>query len=80
MTNETLLDLIAKHNAAVTFFSTLDDVVIPLTALLRMMPLADKQTALGRALTKEAREMGIDAKCNMQSGEITVYGDIVAGE
>lgn len=70
MTRDTMEDIISKHNAVVTFIGGLDDVKIPMEALLRLMPLADRMSALGLALTQEARAMGLDVKCNMQSGEI----------
>lgn len=76
MTNETLLDIISKHNESMDFINTLDDVKIPIEALMRLMPLSCKHASLGLALTHEARSMGIDAKCCMQSGKITVYGEI----
>ena len=76
MTKETMLDIISKHNEVVGFIETLVDVKIPMDTLMRLMPLAGKNSSLGLALTQEARTMGIDAKCCMQSGKITVYGDI----
>lgn len=76
MTKETMLDIIGKHNESVDFINTLDDVKIPMDALMRLMPLSCKHANLGLALTHEARSMGIDAKCCMQSGKIMVYGKI----
>jgi len=73
MKKEAMMEIIAKHNDMVKFIDTLDDVKISLECLLRLMPLATKMSALGLELTHEAREMGINAKCNMQSGEISVY-------
>jgi hypothetical protein len=73
MTSTAMMDIINKHNDMVHFIDTLEDVKIPADALLRLMPLASKMATLGLAVTHEAREMGIDAKCNMQSGEIIVY-------
>ena len=74
MTKETMLNLIKKHNDIVNFISTLD-FKIPVEVVLRLMPLADKMSSLGLALTHEAREIGIDAKCCMQSGKISVYSE-----
>lgn len=76
MSRETLLNIIGKHNEAVSFINSLDDVKIPVDALIRLMPLSCKHVNLGLALTQEARSMGIDAKCCMQSGKITVHGKI----
>lgn len=76
MKKEAMLNLIKKHNDAVLFINTLEDVKIPVESLMRLMPLSSKFASLGLALTHEAREIGIDAKCCMQSGEITVYGDL----
>lgn len=74
MTKEAMLKLIEKHNDMVKFIGTLD-VKIPMEALIRLMPLACKMSSLGLALTHEAREMGIDAKCCMQSGKISIYSE-----
>lgn len=71
-----MLDIIQKHNASVEFLNTLGDVKVPVEAVMRLMPLATHHARLGLALTQEAREMGVNAKCCMQSGKITVYGDI----
>jgi hypothetical protein len=69
----TMINLIEKHNAVVNFLNEIDDVKIPMEACIRLMPLSMKLSTLGLELTREARAMGIEAKCNMQSGHITVY-------
>ena len=71
MTNETMLNLIKKHNDVVEFIDN-SDIKISAEELIRLMPLSCKISSLGLALTHEAREMGIDAKCCMQSGRITI--------
>lgn len=76
MEKTTMMDIINKHNAVIEFVGSLDDVKIPMDALMRLMPMACKQASLGLAITHEAREMGIDAKCDMQSGKISVYDEI----
>lgn len=76
MKNEAMLKLIKKHNDVVQFIETLDDIKVSAEVIMKLMPMSCKISSLGLALTHEAREMGIDAKCNMQSGEITVYGDL----
>ena len=75
MTKEAMLNLINKHNDTVNFISTLD-FKVPVEVVFRLMPLADKMARSGLALTHEAREMGIDAKCDMQSGEISIYQEV----
>ena len=74
MTKEALLNLIKKHNDTVDFISTLD-FKVPVEVVLRLMPLAGKMSSLGLALTHEAREIGIDAKCCMQSGKVSIYSE-----
>lgn len=75
MTKETMLDLIKKHNDVVLFIETLDDVKVHAGVLIRLMPMSSKIASLGLALTHEAREMGIDAKCCMQSGKISIISE-----
>ena len=75
MTKEAMLNLIDKHNDTVNFIGTLD-FKVPAEVVFRLMPLANKMSSLGLALTHEAREMGIDAKCCMQSGKISIYQEV----
>ena len=70
-----MLNLIDKHNDTVNFIGTLD-FKVPAEVVFRLMPLANKMYSLGLALTHEAREMGIDAKCCMQSGKISIYKEV----
>ena len=74
MTKEAMLNLIEKHNDTVNFINTLD-FKVPAEVVFRLMPLACKMASLGLALTHEAREIGIDAKCCMQSGKISIYSE-----
>jgi len=74
MTKEAMMNLIEKHNDTVNFISTLD-FRVPVEVVFRLMPLAGKMSSLGLALTHEAREIGIDAKCCMQSGKISIYSE-----
>lgn len=74
MTKEAMLNLIQKHNDTVDFIGTLD-FKVPVEVVLKLMPLACKMSSLGLALTHEAREIGIDAKCCMQSGQISIYSE-----
>lgn len=71
MTKGTILNIINKHNEMVKFIDTLEDVKVPVEVVMQLMPLASKMASLGLAITHEAREMGIDVKCCMQSGKIT---------
>jgi hypothetical protein len=73
MTKEAMLNLIKKHNDVVQFIGTLGDVKVSAEVVMRLMPMSRKIASLGLALTHEAREIGIDAKCCMQSGEISIY-------
>jgi len=72
MTTISMLDIISKHNDVVGFINTLEDVKVPAEVIMRLMPLASKMASLGLALTHEARAMGIDAKCCMQSGKVSI--------
>ena len=74
MTKEAMMNLIKKHNDTVEFIGTLD-FKVPAEVVFRLMPLACKMSSLGLALTHEAREIGIDAKCCMQSGKISIYSE-----
>ena len=74
MTKEAMLNLIQKHNDTVDFIGTLD-FKVPVEVVLKLMPLACKMSSLSLALTHEAREIGIDAKCCMQSGKICIYSE-----
>ena len=74
MTKDAMLKLIEKHNDTVDFISTLD-LKVPVEVVFRLMPLANKMSSLGLALTHEARDIGIDAKCCMQSGKISIYSE-----
>ena len=70
MTREAMIQIIRRHNDTVLFLKSLDSVVIPAEAVLKIMPLSVKMASLGLAITHEARELGINVKCCMQSGEI----------
>ncbi len=75
MTKETMLNLIEKHNGVVQFIETLGDVKVSAEVFMRLMPLSSRIASLGLALTHEAREIGIDAKCCMQSGKINILSE-----
>ena len=74
MSKEAMLNLINKHNDTVDFINALD-FKVPAEVVFRLMPLACKMSSLGLTLTHEAREIGIVAKCCMQSGKISVYSE-----
>lgn len=71
---EKLLALIARHNAVVETLSGCD-LPVPEGKLFRAMEIWHKLACEGFDITHMAREAGIDAKCNMQTGAITVYGE-----
>lgn len=70
-----LLALIERHNAVVDALSGCE-LPVPEGKMFSVMTIWHKLACEGAEITHMAREAGIDAKCNMQSGEITVYGDI----
>jgi len=81
MTKETMLDIIDKHNAVLALIATETTGLHTAPSVLLLQPqLISKMKALSFVLTRGARQTGIDAKCNIQSGEITMHGDIIAGE
>lgn len=73
---EQLLTLINSHNAVV---KALEDSQIPVPEekLFLAMGIWHKLACEGMNITQLARKSGIDAKCNMQSGRIAVYGDLI---
>lgn len=70
-----LLALIDRHNAVVDALSECD-LPVPEGKVFRAMEIWHKLACEGYDITHMAREAGIDAKCDMQAGRITVYGDI----
>ena len=70
-----LLALIDRHNAVVDALSECD-LPVPEGKVFRAMEIWHKLACEGYNITRMAREAGIDAKCDMQAGRITVYGDI----
>lgn len=70
-----ILSLIDRHNATVKALGDCE-LPVPEEKLFSAMTIWHKLACEGSDITHMAREAGIDAKCNMQSGEITVYGDI----
>lgn len=71
-----LLTLINSHNAVV---KALEDsqLSVPEKSLFSAMTIWHKLACEGADITHLARENGIDAKCDMQAGRITVYGDLI---
>lgn len=72
-----LLTLINSHNAVV---KALEDSQLPVPEgqMFSAMTIWHKLACEGADITHLARENGIDAKCDMQAGRITVYGDLAA--
>jgi len=72
---EQLMQIIKRHNATVEILGKCD---IPVSEgkVLRAMEIWHRLACEGADITDMARKYGIDAKCDMQSGEITVLGDI----
>ncbi|WP_204791348.1 hypothetical protein [Oscillibacter sp. CU971] len=73
---EQLLTLIDSHNAVV---KALEDSQLPVPEgkMFSAMTIWHKLACEGQDITILARKNGIDAKCDMQAGRITVYGDLV---
>ena len=72
-----LLALIDRHNAVVDALSECD-LPVPEGKVFRAMEIWHKLACEGYDITHMARENGIDAKCNMQTGRIIVYGNSAA--
>ena len=70
-----LLALIERHNAVVDALSGCD-LPVPEGKVFRAMEVWHKLACEGYDITHMAREAGIDAKCDMQAGRITVYGTL----
>lgn len=70
-----LLSLIERHNATVAALNR-SELPVPGDKMFRAMEIWHKLACEGSDITIMARENGIDAKCNMQTGQITVYGSI----
>lgn len=68
---EAILKIIDSHNAVVKILSKCD-IPVPEGKMFRAMELWHKLACEGADITHLARENDIDAKCNMQSGMITV--------
>ena len=70
-----LLKIIDSHNAVVTILGECD-IPVPEDKMFRAMGIWHKLACEGLDITHLVRENGIDAKCDMQAGRITVYGDL----
>jgi len=75
MTKDAMLKIIEKHNDVVNHLKKASDVTIPASVWFRVMEIPCKRASLGLTITRAARNMGIDAVCSMQDGEITVHGE-----
>ena len=67
--------MINSHNAVVDALSACD-IPVPEGKLFLAMGIWHKLACEGADITHLARENGLDAKCDMQAGQITVYGDL----
>lgn len=67
--------MIDRHNAVV---KALEDSQFPVPEdkMFSAMTIWHKLACEGADITHMARENGIDAKCDMQAGRITVYGTL----
>ena len=72
---EQILALIKRHNETVDALRHCD-YPVPEGKIFTAMTIWHKLACEGLDITLMARENGIDAKCNMQTGEIYVWGEI----
>ena len=72
---EHLMALISSHNAVVKALKD-SDLPVPEGKMFSAMTIWHKLACEGQDITILAREIGIDAKCDMQAGRIIVYGDL----
>ena len=72
---EKIFEIINKHNKIIEAIESLD-LKLSLGDFLRFQSISCAISSEGLEITQLARANGIDAKCNMQSGLITVYGDL----
>ena len=72
-----LLAPIKRHNDVIAALNN-SELPVPEGKMFRAMTIWHKLACEGSDITGLARDNGIDAKCNMQTGEITVYGMIGA--
>ena len=75
-----LLELIRRNNEVVRTVNKHGDIQIGVDALFPMMEINCAFAREALQIVTIARSLGIDAKCNMQSGEITIYGDDIKEE
>ena len=68
---EQILEIIRRHNQIATYFDG-DTTQIDMSMFFKLAGLSNKIAGEGLEITRLARENGIDAKCNMQSGYITI--------
>lgn len=73
---EQILKIIDSHNEVITILSKCD-IPVPGEKVFRAMEIWHKLACEGANITHLARENGINAKCDMQAGWITVCGDLV---
>ena len=68
---EQIMNIIKKHNQVATYFDG-DTTKIDMTMFFKLAGLSNKIASEGLEITRLARENGINAKCNMQSGYISI--------
>ena len=69
--NEQLMQIIKSHNAIVKTADGLD-IPVPEGEMFKVMELWHKLACEGADITHMAREAGIGAKCDMQTGKIII--------
>lgn len=72
---EQILALIKRHNDTIGALKEAD-LPVPNDKIFKAIGIWHKLACEGLDITHMARTNGIDAKCNMQTGEIYVYGEI----
>ena len=71
--NEQIMKIVNDHNEAVAALNRCDTKVSE-GKVFRAMEVWHKLACEGADITRLAREHGIDAKCNMQTGQIIISG------
>lgn len=70
-----IVEIIKRHNKVATYFEGYET-KIDMGMFFKLAGLSNCISSEALEIVKLARENGIDAKCNMQSGFITIYGDL----
>lgn len=73
-TSTQIIDTINSHNNLVFFFKECNDPV-PFNKFFKGMEMWHRLSLAGNSIVRMARSMGVNVKCDSQSGEIIFYND-----